>query len=349
MSRRNNFDFIRFMLATLVLWGHAFALPFGNDNRDLLRRISLGQMFSGRVAVLGFFCISGLLITLSWQHSKNAADYLKKRVLRIYPGFVVAALFNVFVAGAFGSSNVSAYWRSLRTIVLMRRIVLLDNLQVYTSFERTPYHIINGSLWTIQSEFFCYLAVIILGIIGLYRRPRIMLFLTTALVALYWRDEVHPSHKLDTLRWFLPVYVFFGVGMALALYQKRVVYTDRGAAWCVVLLLVACRVPHGLTFTMVFSWPYLLFWLAQTSRLKMQNWTTRIGGDYSYGLYLYSFPIQQLLIRYVPTASSPLILFALSFPLSFAAAFLSWNLIEKPFLRRKEATNPTPEPLPRPA
>src|SRR3982074_3309146 len=85
----NNFGFLRLLFATLVILAHSPELVDGNRSREILTRI-FGTMPLGEVAVDGFFLISGYLILQSLVNSKSYFEYLSKRVLRIYPGYIVA-------------------------------------------------------------------------------------------------------------------------------------------------------------------------------------------------------------------------------------------------------------------
>ena len=108
--RENNFNFLRFALAVLVLFSHSFSLIHGGDRWDWLYILTRGQVFGGGLAVDGFFIISGSLILQSWLRSLSAGDYLRKRALRIYPGYLVCALLCIFVVGPIASGGASIFF-----------------------------------------------------------------------------------------------------------------------------------------------------------------------------------------------------------------------------------------------
>src|SRR2546422_805983 len=106
-GRENNFDFLRFFFALLVIYSHSYALVLTravSERTEPFRILTRGQAAGGALAVDGFFIISGFLIARSWFSSKGLFDYLKKRVLRIYPGFIVAVALCAFLLGAYGAS-----------------------------------------------------------------------------------------------------------------------------------------------------------------------------------------------------------------------------------------------------
>src|ERR1700687_2059412 len=97
----NNFNALRLVLAVLVIVSHAFPLSYGNADREPIVRLTGGLEAFGSVAVDLFFLISGMLITASWLRSKSMQSYLFKRLLRIYPGFLVASAVSILIALAF--------------------------------------------------------------------------------------------------------------------------------------------------------------------------------------------------------------------------------------------------------
>ena len=87
--RANNFDFLRLVLALTVIFSHSYIVA-GKTNKEPLFRLTGGQVGAGGLAVTGFFILSGFLITKSWLHAAGLWDYLRHRVLRIYPGYLAA-------------------------------------------------------------------------------------------------------------------------------------------------------------------------------------------------------------------------------------------------------------------
>src|SRR5262245_31063326 len=113
-GRANNFDALRFALAALVILSHSFPLLQGTDNAEPFFVATGGQMTGGMVAVGSFFIISGFLIARSWDNSRGLGDYLRKRIARIYPGFLIASMFCAFVAGPKLAESAGNYWHEFR-------------------------------------------------------------------------------------------------------------------------------------------------------------------------------------------------------------------------------------------
>src|SRR5215469_16057788 len=95
--RNRTFDFLRLFFATLVLLSHAPEITGGNRHRELFDRIAHSGLTFGEIAVDGFFLLSGYLILKSWLADPKLMDYLRKRFLRIVPGYVVAVIVSVLL------------------------------------------------------------------------------------------------------------------------------------------------------------------------------------------------------------------------------------------------------------
>ena len=142
-GRQNNFDFLRFILALSVIFSHCYAV-LGYSARPL-SSISRGQIDLGAAAVNGFFVISGFLITASWMRSKGLASYLQKRILRIYPGFLAAALICLIV-GAIASPARKEYLHNIRWFPFLGQALRLKIMEVHPTFDGLPMtNIVNGS------------------------------------------------------------------------------------------------------------------------------------------------------------------------------------------------------------
>ena len=154
----NNFGALRLLFAVLVILSHSPELVDGNRSREILTRI-FGTLSFGEFGVDGFFLISGYLITKSFQDSGSAGGYLLKRVLRIYPGYVVAYLLCIFALGPFVGGQIA----ELSGARVLREIISLSKPGMQGVFPGMPYPSLNSSMWTIAYEFRCYLLVLAAG------------------------------------------------------------------------------------------------------------------------------------------------------------------------------------------
>jgi peptidoglycan/LPS O-acetylase OafA/YrhL len=349
MSDRNNFDFLRFALAALVIFSHSFALLSGTDATEPLHRLTRGQMCSGELAVDGFFILSGFLVTHSWLRNPSLGSFFAKRVRRIYPGFAVVMILTavLLVPVALEAPLGTGFSGALR-----RAAIGLSTLRAYDPpgvFPNNACHAINGSLWSIPFEAWCYVGVAALGLLGACRRRGTVLALllgsiVVSLVFVVWDLRLGGKFLgviLGAPRLWSRLLPYFLSGMVFYLHRDRIRYTARGAFLAVLALVAATFIPRGWCAAGPLAGAYLLFWIGFHPSLRFHGWAKH--GDFSYGMYLYAFPVQQMLIQKLHLGH-PLLLLALSLPASVAMGALSWHAVEKWFLARRPKPAP---PLPR--
>jgi peptidoglycan/LPS O-acetylase OafA/YrhL len=334
----NNFDTLRLIFAVLVVFSHSFPLGRGSDATEPLFVATRGQVTVGNLSVWAFFAISGFLITQSWVRSPSPIKFLRRRVARIYPGFIVTAVVSAciivpHVANAQPSVRVVLHW-------------MLDTLRLQT-FQGAPVFthnavpgVLNGSLWSIPFEFWCYLGVLFLGMTRLLPWRHLLIAVFAAAVASHIYLDItgwHPGGKLLGVIFGYPVVwatilPFFVAGMLFQLYGGHRLLRTPLVMLAALLLLVSNFIPHGLTIAMPTCGTYVLMSLAYSPKLHPLH----LGryGDFSYGTYLYAFPIQQLLVMHAGGTMAPLKLFALAAPISLAVGALSWFLVERHFLSK---------------
>ncbi len=354
-GRANSLGFLRWVFACAVIVYHGYIIAA--VTQDPVRRHL--DITLGRTAVLCFFLLSGFLVARSYRDSTGLFDYLRKRVLRIYPAYwlalwvticVLAPLSWIHAHGTYHNYRASRPWRYFE----QNWTLYLHHNSLPGTYRGTPAaHAIhlyspNGSLWTLRYEFICYLVVGAIGVAGvLWARRSSVLVLTGVLgVLVLARDIVvalEPDnanarrilgHVLEPLADanMASLLLAFLVGTSLALYAERVVLDDRlGLAAIVAVLLVARW--HGSFGTLALvPLCYAILWLG--TRLRMQGWD-RVG-DPSYGVYLYGWPVEALLAEYrvYPHVHIWLYLLA-SIALSTLLGLLSWHLVEKQALKLK--------------
>ena len=344
--RRNSFDSLRLLFAILVIFSHSYPLTLGDNAREPLARLAAkplvpgDELTFGAIAVWAFFVLSGFLITKSWLRSSTPWSYLRKRFRRIYPGFLVAVVFCVLVQVGFadpGTPRFPGVWNLVWNSV---RLEIFDTPSLFGS-NPLP-NIINGSLWSIPYEFWCYVGVLILGLAGLLKTRRWVVMLLVGIIAVhiwisYRRWLPVGSHLVgDTfgypLNW-MRVMPFFLAGMFFATAEDRVRLRPSYAVTCAVLLGLATPFPYLPHIVYPVFGSYLLLYLAFSPTLLPLN----LGrwGDFSYGTYLYAFPIQQLLVHRFQGLLTPVELFLLATPLAVGAGTLSWFVVERRFLSRE--------------
>jgi peptidoglycan/LPS O-acetylase OafA/YrhL len=323
--RQNNFNLIRLLLALLVLLSHAPEILDGNRSRELLTRM-FGSMSFGELAVDGFFLLSGYLIVQSWESQPQAWPFLKKRLLRIYPGFLVATLVCAFVVGPLAAPP-AAYFSALDIPSLVANMLFLQKPAVPDVFVGLYYEGINNSMWSISAEFVCYLGVLAAGMAGALGRRHAWLALAVLVfaagTAARMANVTIPGMRLAML---------FLNGGACYLYRDKLRMHGALALGATAVVAV-CMFSWRVSELAVTSFGGYALIYAAGKRSALLSQFNRLP-DVSYGTYLYGWPIQKLLIWYVPTIS-PWTLFALSAAGALAAGTISWYLVEEPALRFK--------------
>ena len=344
--RENNFDFMRLSLAVLVIYSHGYALGLGSEVQEPFVAFTRGQVSGGVIAVDAFFVMSGFLITASAQRSRGVGGFLKKRVARIYPAFLVAALLTaVVILPLSGGQFLFGDWFS-RIRDFLWKTVWLTEFSYAGVFAHNPFpNVINGSTWSIPYEFWCYLGVAALLVAGILRRRSVVLALFAAswIVSILFRVEgwILGGKELGLILgppqiWarMLPLYL---AGVVFYLYRDAIPRRGWLAAIAFASLLVASFFYSGWTVVFPLAGTYLIFWFAFTPGIRLQHFGR--FGDFSYGTYLYAFPIEQLMMRWFGHPVAPALLFACATPVTLVIAIASWYGVERHFLapaRRKE-------------
>jgi peptidoglycan/LPS O-acetylase OafA/YrhL len=327
-GRDNNFNLIRLIAATLVIFSHSYVLA-GRVGQEPLAE--LFGMDSSHVAVHIFFVISGFLLTASLSERKNLLIYAEGRFLRIFPGLCVAVLFSALVIGGlFTTLARSDYFarREVWEFIGINSALILDKVQLrYTLpgvFPNNPN--VNGSLWTLPYEVWLYIAFGALGWIGILNKRAIMNgFLLTVLTLFVFSRLSGLAAEFQTVHNFGRFSLYFFAGVAM--------YVNRDFVPLkllpVILLWLGMWLARGTALHGIITFlalVYSVFWFAYVPAGWIRNYNQL--GDYSFGTYIYAFPIQQSII-FVFGAIEPLALCALAIACTLPFAIVSWHLIEK--------------------
>ncbi|WP_245960612.1 acyltransferase family protein [Simplicispira hankyongi] len=328
--RLNNFDAVRLMAALLVIWGHQFALM------GMPVPLILGNE-PGALGVIIFFALSGYLVSISWEADAHAGRFALRRVLRIWPGLLAVVLLSVLVLGPlFTTLPLRDYLRTGGTWDYLSNLWLDTRYPLPGVFEHNPLPAsVNGPLWTIQLEVGCYIALALAGSLGLLRwRFSAPLALLALAAALQWRYG--SGRPVSTWSFGLQYGMMFAVGASLASFRSAML---RWHGRSMALVLLAALALHAWGPQPVAGQAPLLALAAGAVILGSAATPGLTGaarhGDFSYGLYIYGFPMQQTVIALGGGALGFPVALALSLMLAFAWAVFSWRLVERPALSFK--------------
>ena len=329
MQHKNNFDLIRFLAAAAVVLSHSFQLPTGNVEDDPLWVLSHRTSTIGSMAVWIFFIISGYLVTSSAERSKPF-NYLMARALRIFPALILVSFISSFILGPL-ITNDPRYWSDFQTYKYFLGNASLIQIQyklpgVFT--ENAFQDIVNGALWTLKLEFYCYIIFGLLMFVFVRARKYVASWFFVFLYIGYF--FVQKEGIQVNLRDGFDLFRYFAAGAAFYLWREQIPLKPI-IAW-LALGLVVLAVFIGLPrFIFPIAGTYLVLYLALGNRFA----NFAVWGDFSYGIYLWGFPIQQLIVMRLSN-SSWLINFLLVLPIATGLAFTSWHLIEKRALSLKK-------------
>jgi peptidoglycan/LPS O-acetylase OafA/YrhL len=335
----DNFLLLRFIAAAMVMYGHSYGFCGMPNHGDILARSGLGHgIYSGSIAVGMFFAISGFLVCGSYVKRADLEVFLRARALRILPAFVVCVLLCALVLGVlFTTLPLTAYWFEPGT-----RYYIWTNLQLGgTMVWNLPGvfvhnflpNAVNGSLWTLPAEVRMYAWVAILGALGILGQRGLanLAFIALLVFGILWPEHLplvlHLSH--------VPLAGMFLAGAFFFVNRDSI---PLGTLPMFALLAVAVAARHSFLFPYLYGagMAYFCFWFAYVPNL---HWYNRCG-DYSYGVYLWGYPVQQAVSATIGVPVHPWVNLAISLPIACALAAASWHLIEKPALRWKTRLNP---------
>lgn len=359
---QNNFHLIRFVAATLVLYGHCY--PLSGRGYDYLTEISQGIFPTAHMGVCIFFVVSGYLVSKSLHNTafykvKKEADgstsfkqnlsvvinFIWKRIVRIFPALVVVLLLTVLVLGPLCTTlPLSEYWQSSETYRYLKFVKLypfVDDL-LPGVFENLPEKGINGSLWTLPYEVTMYFCLAVLQLINLFSKRNILLIFFGVISPIivffifnYNQQSLIPVIHLNFIQ-TLEFSMYFMAGTLFFLFDDKIPY-HIGLFLLMIFLWFGLGLLHltnpdtikGISF---FALPYMVIYLAK-QKGKLNDFSKL--GDFSYGIYLYAFPVQQAVIYFYGTNISILKMFLISAAIVLPLSILSWFLVEERAMRFK--------------
>ncbi|MFI5490130.1 acyltransferase family protein [Micromonospora echinaurantiaca] len=370
-GRANSIGVLRLTLAIAVLVAHCWPLALG---RPMLGSAeTMRQTDVGKLAVYGFFVLSGFLITGSALRF-SLPRYLWHRALRILPGLWVCLLLTALVMAPavayYELGTLAGFWdhpygpwQYLRSNWLFA----MDQWTISGILGDVPYGRglegggpVNGSLWTLRYEVVCYvmLAALVAASVLARARGAVVLLLLGAygvVVEDFVRGDglIARPPKHGVLGPYPVVGVFdkqvviylafvFLLGAVAKLYAHRVPMTGWLAAFAAVGLAVTLR--FGAFWVIgVPLLAYLLLYLA----VGLPRWLHSIGRkrDYSYGIYIYAFPVQQVVALLIGVRYGFVTYLAASTAGTLVLAALSWHLVERPAMSLKNMAVPLPARL----
>lgn len=332
-GRDNNFNLIRIIAAYAVLVNHSFTLATGRLNAQPFR-MTIG-MTIGDLAVDIFFLMSGFLVTASLLTRQSTIEFVWARVLRIYPALLTVLLLTVFGLGPlFTKLSMYYYFTDPKLYkYFLKCLTLITGVafELPGVFVGNPYEkLVNGSLWTLQYEVIMYaILAIIWALLSVMPSFRQRAFKCTIISGAFLTGIY--LILVDFILFGHFFYLFF-TGSAFFILRDRIILSHSIFIICLSVLLLATYNTHMLTISYMTTLPYILFYVAYIPSGFIREYNKL--GDYSYGVYIYAWPVQQSIAALVPGVSIlSMVIISSATTLVFAA--LSWHLLEKRALNLK--------------
>lgn len=332
----NNFDFVRLAAAALVIAGHAHPL-------NGLTSPGFFQVSIETYAVKIFFVLSGYLVTKSWIEDPRIPQFMARRALRIFPALVGVTVLSVFVLGPIATKlDLRDYFRYPSLWTYFQNIFLYIHYYLPGVFTDNIYPgAVNGSLWSLSAEFFMYIIVSAVGLVFAGTTYRVGYLATSVLILManVYCFQIMPQppprvvfYATDMMAW-LTMAPYFMAGGCLFAFKD---YIKPNLAISLLLVLAGLWLTStGLgvepLLLAITSYAVISFGLESTPLISR---AARYG-DISYGLYLYGFPVQQLVAWRLHGIVPVPVQIIIALIGAGACAFVSWRLIEAPALRLK--------------
>ena len=328
----NAFDCLRLLAAMTVLFSHSFALT-GHGLGELVYILSGGRMELGEIAVLVFFTMSGCLVSASWLGDPHVGRFMQRRCLRILPALVFVIVASFLVGAALTTLTVADYFSRPDAWSFLTKIFIYPTQYGLPEvFHNNPVpDVVDGSLWTLRLEFALYLAVAALGRLG-WLRPKISwvvvvvcLMVGLCMLRLPIFQNLAFAHQLMVLL-VNTIAFFIGASFAGGIFDATKTIRVVAVVGLVAMPLVFVG---AIKFYVAMVLSLVVLVVAKTISCNLSKM-----GDYSYGVYLWAFPVQQAVVS-MHTGITPMKLFVVAGFFTLLLAMLSWRLVEKPALRLK--------------
>jgi peptidoglycan/LPS O-acetylase OafA/YrhL len=328
------FDHLRIGLSLSILLWHSFSNSYGLSYAETLPAFPVPPLLSALLPM--FFGLSGFLVTGSALRTNDVKTFLTFRTLRILPALSTEIMLSALLLGPlltsltlkqyFGDPTFYDYFGSLIGRVRFNLPGLfLDN--------PTP-NFVNFALWTVAPEILCYVIMTLLMVSGYYKNARAVLLITlTYAVICIASDSIHPPIRVGEVLPSKSLILSFLVGSVFFLFRRRIIYSKVAGLVSFVSAIALAFAAQRFSAPLLtyLSIPAYIYVVAVIGLSYMPKIPLLSSGDYSYGVYIYGFPIQQTIAGFV-SEQNALTNLAIAFPITLGIAAVSWHLVEKPFL-----------------
>ncbi|MFY7814825.1 MAG: acyltransferase family protein [Chryseobacterium taeanense] len=320
---KNNFDFLRVLLAFIVFLGHLGTL----SNSEELRFLKHSPI---EIAVFGFFVISGFLIARSYERSSSLKSYLSKRIRRIIPAYLLVVFLCAILLSLVSTYSIKDYFSNPEVYKYLFWNSLFLNFKAPWLPGVFGNQAVNGALWTLKIEmsyYFCLpLLFLLFGKSNKYRNISLIIVYFLSLVYLNYFESIHKisvaKQLPGTLSYFIP-------GM-LIYFNFDLFVKNKNTLFIIAILTVW----FDLIFNIILFSPAMIGIIVLYIAYSF-TFLTNFGkyGDFTYGIYIFHFPI----IRVFTTLGlfrdyNPYLMAFICMIIVVSVGICSWHFYEKKFL-----------------
>lgn len=318
-----------------IVFSHSFYLS-GNASIEPLLRISNNKFDFSYIGLQIFFSISGFLIAKSALTSSSYKNYLWKRLLRIQPLLVVVTIVSIIVGTFFSTLSITSYFTEFKTYTYLRNIFPAFGIQfllpqVFTN--NIAESGVNGSLWTLVVEERLYIVMLLFWIFK--RNSNIVLLLTiTFLNFIHCFNQVFAQNTV--FNYFDTVSIFYSTVFlnAAYFYVAKINFEENAKKYATIslalLILLGCFNQINLLGTIIIP-----FFIVSLAHCNFKSFRFFQFADYTYGLYIFSFPVQQMLCYKKQEYTNPYTVFVITIAIVLPLAMMSWHFFESKILNYK--------------
>jgi peptidoglycan/LPS O-acetylase OafA/YrhL len=329
------FDYLRIGLSVAICLWHSWWVYTGK----LAWELPLWQgwlAFIPQSFVPMFFALSGFLVAGSLERNR-LHHFLALRFLRIIPALAFEVVVSACMIGAlFTTLPILKYLSSPEFFVYFLNVAGIIHVTLPGVFLNNPLpELSNPQLWTIPYELECYMVLAGLSVLGIVWKRYYLLWVTLGLIfartiyAAFIKAE-DPTASLAGGHFPGRILVMmFLVGVLVYRHREKIPYSDVLGYGSLIAIVLLFKFP-ALTWLGALPTGYFVVWfgLKQPPAIPF--------GDLSYGVYLFHFPVTQMLMALFGGMLASWWLFApISLIGSAIFAAISWTYIEKPIMARK--------------
>ena len=329
--RPSGFDYMRVVLALGVICWHSSLTSYGGAVHSWLADLVL---FPLAIFILPmFFSLSGFLVAGSLERSKTFLTFLGLRVFRIMPALAVEVLLSALILGPLLTTlPLRDYFRDPQFHAYFLNIVGDIHYLLPGVFASNPFPLVNGQLWTVPYELACYIALTLLAVTGIFQQ-RWWLFLSLmAFYAAQVGNTILRTNEEMKGAGGSTLVMSFIAGLVLYRYRNRIPWSLRLFLLASAVSVALIFVPNGVRFSALpIAYVTMYLGMRNPPRNKIV-----LSGDYSYGLYLYGFPVQQAIMAISPALRHWYLNLLVAIPCAIVVATGSWWLVERPALAQRK-------------